>query len=58
MGFDPVTQKEDTIQYVPTDSTLKAVLSHEDVLAQIHIEHASKNGVLKVLEMVRHLKRK
>ena len=41
VGFDPVTQKEDTIQYVPTDSTLKAVLSHEDVLAHIYTENTS-----------------
>ena len=41
MGFDPVTQKEDTIQYVPTDSTLKAVLSHEDVLAHVYTENTS-----------------
>lgn len=34
------------------------MLSHKDVLAQIHIENASKNGVLKVLEMVRHVSEK
>ena len=50
MGFDPVTQKEDTIQYVPTDSTLKAVLSHEDVITHIYTENTSKKGVFKTLK--------
>ena len=44
-GFHPVTQKEDTIHYVPTDSTLKAVLSHEDALTHIYTENTSKKGV-------------
>ena len=35
MGFDPVSQKEDSIQYVPLESTLRAILSHKDDLAHI-----------------------
>ena len=49
MGSDPATQKEDAIQYVPTDSTLRAVLSHEYVSAHIYTENNSKNGVKKTL---------
>ena len=47
MGFDPTTQKEDTIQYVPIYSTLNAVLRHEDVLAHIYAETSPQNGVIK-----------
>ena len=35
MGFDPVSQKEDSVQYVSIESTLRAILSLEDVLAHI-----------------------
>ena len=44
--FDPTTQREDTIQYVPIYSTLNAVLRHEDVLAHNYAE-TSQNGVIK-----------
>ena len=44
--FDPTTQREDTIQYVPIYSTLNAVLRHEDVLAYNYAE-TSQNGVIK-----------
>ena len=47
LGFDPTTQKEDTIQYVPIYSTLNAVLRHEDVLAHIYAETSPQNGVIK-----------
>ena len=35
MGFDPVSQKEDIVQYVSIESTLRAIFSLEDVLAHI-----------------------
>ena len=35
LGWDNVTQKFDSIQYVPIISTLKVLLKHEDVLASI-----------------------
>ena len=47
MGFDPVSQKEDSIQYVPIESTLRAILSHEDVLALILQQNKNNNGVYK-----------
>ena len=47
LGFDPTTQKEDTIQYVPIYSTLNAVLRHEDVSAHIYAETSPQNGVIK-----------
>lgn len=50
VSFHPITQKEDTIQYVPIDSTLKAVLSHEDVITHIYTENTSKKGVFKTLK--------
>ena len=47
MGFDPVSQKEDSIQNVPIESTLIAILSHEDVLAHILQQNENNNGVYK-----------
>ena len=45
MVFDPVSQKEDTIQYVPIETKLRAILSHEDVLAHILQQNENNNGV-------------
>ena len=47
MGFDLVPQKEDSIQYVPIESTLRRILSHEDVLAHILQQNENNNGVCK-----------
>ena len=35
MGFDPVSQKEDSVQYVSIESILREIFSLEDVLAHI-----------------------
>ena len=45
MGFDPVSQKEESIQYVPIESTLRAILSHEDVLAHTLQQNGNNNDV-------------
>ena len=47
MGFDPVPQKEDSIQYAPIQSTLRVVLSHEDILAHILQQNENNDGVYK-----------
>ena len=47
MGFDPVSQEENSIKYVPIESTLRAILSHEDVLAHILQQNENNNGVYK-----------
>ena len=46
-GFDPVSQKEDSIRCVQIESTLRAILSHEDVLAHILQQNENINGVHK-----------
>ena len=43
LGFDPITQKQDTLQYVPILSTLKAILSHEEVLTYVLEQNISNN---------------
>ena len=43
LGFDPMTQKQDTIQYVLISSTLKAILSHEEVLTYVLAQSISNN---------------
>ena len=35
MDFDPVSQKEDSVQYVSIESILREIFSLEDVLAHI-----------------------
>ena len=35
IGFDPDTEKKDTVQYVPILRTLRLLLSHEDVLGEV-----------------------
>ena len=35
IGFDPVTEKNDTVQYVSILRTLRLILSHEDVLEEV-----------------------
>ena len=35
LGWHNVTQKFDSIQYVPNISTLKVLLKHDDILASI-----------------------
>ena len=35
IGFDPVTDKNDTVQYVSILRTLRLLLSHEDVLGEV-----------------------
>ena len=47
LGFDPTSQREDTIQYVPIYSTLNAVLRHKVVLAHIYAETSLQSGVIK-----------
>ena len=48
MGFDPLPQKEDSIQYVPIKATLlRAILSHEDILPHILQQNENNNGVYK-----------
>ena len=46
MGYND-NDKPDTMQYVPILETLKDLLSHEDVVAQVVRGHKSENGVLK-----------
>ena len=41
LDFDPMTQKQDTVQYAPILSTLKAILSHEDVLIYVLEQNVS-----------------
>ena len=48
MDFDSVSQKEDSIQYVPRESTLRAILNYEDVLAHILQQNENSNGVYKL----------
>ena len=48
MDFDSVSQKEDSIQYLPRESTLRAILNCEDVLAQILQQNENNNGVYKL----------
>ena len=55
MDFDQVSQKEDSIQYVPIKSTLRAILSHKDVLAHIH-KMKTIMVCISHLGMVQHIK--
>ena len=48
MDFDSVSQKEDNIQYVSRESTLRAILNYEDVLAHILQQNENNNGVYKL----------
>ena len=48
MDFDSVSQKEDSIQYVPRESTLRAILNYEVVLADILQQNENSNGVYKL----------
>ena len=50
LGFDPTTQKEDTIQYIPIYFTWNAVLRNEDVLAHIYVEPSPQNGVIRTFK--------
>ena len=43
LGFDPMTQKQNTIQSVPILSTLKAIFSHEEVLTYVLEQNVSNN---------------
>ena len=38
IGFDPISQKREFIQYVPLFSTLEVILQHEDVLSVLYAE--------------------
>ena len=55
MGFDPVSQIEDSIQYAPIESTLRAILSHQDVLPHI-LQQQEKIVCMSHLGMVQHIK--
>ena len=46
IGFDEVSQKEDSIQYVPLLSTLDAILQHEDVLSEVLADTNCNNNNL------------
>ena len=37
-GFDPISQKQEFIQYVPLFSTVEVILQHEDVLSVLYAE--------------------
>ena len=50
LGFDPMTQKQDTIQYVPILSTLKAILSHEEVLTYVQEQNVFNNFNFKIFK--------
>ena len=53
MGFYPVSHKEDsTVQYVPKELTSRAILSYEDVLANILQQNENNNGVYKSFRYV------
>ena len=44
IGFDPISQKQEFIQYVPLFSTLEVILQHEDVLSVLYAENDSNNA--------------
>ena len=44
IGFDPISQKREFIQYVPLFSTLEVILQHEDVLSVLYAENGSNNA--------------
>ena len=46
IGFDEVSQKEDTIQYVPLLSTLDVILQREDVLSEVLADTNCNNNNL------------
>jgi hypothetical protein len=46
-GVHKVVQSPDTLQYVPILKTLKAMLSHDDVLGQILESHQSVDGLVR-----------
>ena len=43
-GFDPISQKQEFIQYIPLFSTLEVILQHEDVLSVLYAENDSDNA--------------
>ena len=43
IDFDPISQKQESIQYVPLFSTLEVILQHEDVLSVLYAENDSNN---------------
>ena len=43
IGFDPISQKQEFIQYVPLFSMLEVILQHEDVLSVLYAENDSNN---------------
>ena len=47
MVVGEVNGVEHTIQYVPILETLKALLKHEDILAQVLQDHTSQDGILR-----------
>ena len=44
IGFDPISQKQELIQYVLLFSTLEVILQHEDVLSVLYAENGSNNA--------------
>ena len=40
IGFNPITQKEESIQYIPLFPTLQAILQHEDALSHLLAENS------------------
>ena len=40
VGFNPITQKEESIQYIPLFPTLQALLQHEDTLSHLLAENS------------------
>ena len=44
IGSDPISQKQEFIQYVPLFSTLEVILQHEDVLSVLYAENDSNNA--------------
>ena len=40
IGFNPITQKEESIQYIPLFPTLQAILQHEDAFSHLLAENS------------------
>ena len=40
IGFNPITQKEESIQYIPLFPTLQAIMQHEDALSHLLAENS------------------
>ena len=44
IGFNSITQKEESVQYIPLLPTLHAILQHEDALSHLLAENSIGSG--------------